>query len=130
MRRVFVVLALLVLSAGVHGAGNPPPNAAIGTDKECIQCHPAQFKQWQASAHARKKPVAGCIACHGGMHGKAASSARRNQVCTTCHGGEEGTVVHSYASSKHGVLMGLEENTYDWSKPLAMANYRAPGCAY
>lgn len=131
MRRILMALVLFTLSAaGVHAAGNPPPRSAIGTDKECMQCHPGQSREWRASAHAKKKPVAGCIACHGTLHGKAASVSRRDRVCTTCHGGEEGAVVHSYASSKHGVLMRLEENTYDWSKPLDMANYRAPGCAY
>ncbi|HEU0188021.1 MAG TPA: hypothetical protein VFR06_09035, partial [Gallionellaceae bacterium] len=61
MRRILMALVLFALpAAGVHAAGNPPPRSAIGTDKECIQCHPAQFKQWQASAHAKKKPVAGC----------------------------------------------------------------------
>ena len=131
MQRIFQALVLFaLLGTGAYAAGNLPPNTAIGTDKECIQCHPRQFKQWQASAHAKKQPVAGCIACHGGLHGEAASRSRRDRACAACHGGEQGAVVHSYASSKHGVLMRLEENTYDWSKPLAMANYRAPGCSY
>lgn len=130
MLRLLLMMQLVLLSPAIHSSVNPPPNTAIGTDKECIQCHPKQLKQWQASAHAKKQPVAGCIACHGGLHGKAASRSRSDRACTACHGGQEGAVVHSYASSKHGVLMRLEENTYAWTKPLASANYRAPGCAY
>jgi hypothetical protein len=131
MRRILLALALFtLLGSGVHGAGNPPPKTVIGTDKECIQCHPKQLKQWQASTHAKKQPVAGCLACHGGLHSEAASRSRHDRVCVACHGGVEGAVAHSYASSKHGILMRLEESGYDWTKPLASANYRAPGCAY
>ncbi|MFA7241706.1 MAG: multiheme c-type cytochrome [Sulfuricellaceae bacterium] len=130
MRSFLLLLLPALLSLGVHGAGTPPPKTAIGTDQECVQCHPQQFQQWQTSAHAKKQPVAGCLACHGGLHSEAASRSRRDRTCNACHGGPEGAIVHSYASSKHGVLMRLEENTYDWTKPLAMANYRAPGCAY
>lgn len=130
MRPWLLILMLMLSGTVAQGEGKPPPQGMIGADKECMACHVRQTADWQASAHARKQPVAGCIACHGGQHGEMASRARRDQACTACHGGKEGAVAHSYASSKHGVLMRLEESRYDWKKPLEMANYRAPGCAY
>lgn len=130
MRQWLLILLLMLSSMAAQGGEKPPPLGMIGTDKECASCHARQTQAWQASAHAKKQPTAGCIACHGGQHGEMASRARRDQACTACHGGKEGAVVHSYASSKHGVLMRLEGSRYDWKKPLEMANYRAPGCAY
>ena len=69
MQRIVLALMLFVLfGASAQAAGGPSPGAAIGTDKECMQCHSKQFAQWQARAHSNKQPVAGCIACHGTLH--------------------------------------------------------------
>ncbi len=76
----------------------------------------------------QQRVPAGCVACHGGRHEKAASRARRDATCIDCHGANNAPEVHSYTTSKHGVLARLEE--HDWQRPLSSANYRAPGCGY
>ena len=95
----------------------------------CIECHQTRDKQvlrdWQQSGHASIS----CQDCHGSDQdsGHKATNARQNSVCTGCH---EGSAEHSYRTSKHGVITGLEAKRTDWSKPLTRGNYRAPGCAY
>lgn len=102
--------------------------------QECIDCHQASEPQlvadWQQSVHASAEPVALCTSCHGRDHQGAAARSRRNDSCIDCHGGATSPVVHSYATSKHGIIMQLEQKNYDWNQPLREANYRAPGCAY
>ncbi len=126
----FLAMTTITVSAGeaVPSATDILDNAA------CIQCHKKQnsslIKDWQNSAHATATPVVDCTSCHGKLHTDMASTARRDQTCTNCHGGEKAPVAHSYASSKHGTLMRIEKNTYDWHQPLSSANYRAPGCGY
>ncbi len=56
--------------------------------------------------------------------------AAEDQTCIDCHGGKRSPVVHSYTTSKHGVIMQLEQDSYDWQQPLTSANYRVPGCSY
>jgi len=101
---------------------------------QCINCHQKTDAQlvndWQQSMHATRQPLALCTNCHGNDHATAAASSRRNDSCINCHGGATSPVVHSYTSSKHGIIMQLEQKSYDWNKPLRDANYRAPGCAY
>ena len=100
----------------------------------CLACHQQQSAElvaaWQESVHAATETTASCVDCHGNTHGDAATRARRDRTCTGCHGGESDPVTHSYSTSKHGVLVRLEEDEWDWDRPLAQANYRAPGCAY
>ncbi len=100
----------------------------------CVSCHvqrePQLVAAWKTSRHARQSPKADCVACHGTSHRAASARARRDSACTGCHEKLGRKVVHSYATSKHGVIMRLEEAGYDWSQPLARGNYRAPGCAY
>lgn len=146
---LFVIIFGLVnieVNAGVNievnTAENTPPVSAIVNNEACIDCHQEQdselVESWRASAHATtnvatnltEEPVASCISCHGGLHKEVGSKARRNQACVSCHGGEKAPVVHSYASSKHGTLMRLEEKQQDWSQSLELANYRVPGCSY
>lgn len=100
----------------------------------CITCHEKTqadlVKAWRNSIHARTDKTVDCVACHGNSHKAALPTARKNKICIDCHGGDSGPAVHSYATSKHGVIYRLEETEYDWSRPLANANYRVPGCAY
>jgi hypothetical protein len=102
--------------------------------EECIACHQATEPQlvadWQQSAHASVEPLALCTSCHGRDHQGAAARSRGNDSCIDCHGGATSPVVHSYTTSKHGIIMQLEQAGYDWKLPLRQANYRAPGCAY
>ncbi|MDT8452628.1 MAG: multiheme c-type cytochrome [Gammaproteobacteria bacterium] len=102
--------------------------------EECITCHqttePQLVADWQQSVHAATEPVALCTSCHGRDHQGVAARSRRNDSCVDCHGGATSPVVHSYATSKHGIIMQLEQKNYDWNQPLREANYRTPGCAY
>jgi hypothetical protein len=100
----------------------------------CLECHQQQGAElvaaWQESVHAAMGTMASCVDCHGHTHSNAAARARRDRTCINCHGGEGSPVTHSYTTSKHGVLVRLEQDEWDWDRPLALANYRAPGCAY
>ncbi len=131
LRIVFGWLLFFVASS-VTVAGMPP--AGSFNNAACISCHEKQdselVKAWRISAHAKDKPIANCVACHGDSHNGAASKARRDETCINCHGGYKAPVVHSYAYSKHGLILRIEKNKWDWTQPLAHANYRTPGCAY
>jgi len=126
-------LVLQVFSSVSIAADGSAPSGVLNNE-QCIQCHEkidaVLTGQWRNSAHAKSKTLVDCVACHGAFHDSAAIRARQDQACIECHGGEKDPVVHSYASSKHGVLVKMEATQYDWTKPLAMANYRSPGCAY
>ena len=108
--------------------------SGVLNNEQCIQCHEKTnatlIEQWRSSVHAKSEAQVDCVACHGTAHEDVAIRARQDQACVECHGGVKDPVVHSYSTSKHGVLMKMEAAQYDWRKPLAMANYRSPGCAY
>jgi Seven times multi-haem cytochrome CxxCH len=129
----FLVCSLSVLSPLLHADKQAIPSGNID-NKSCINCHekinPQIIKDWKTSIHASTQPVTDCISCHGKIHNNSAATARPDKTCIECHGGDKSPVVHSYTSSKHGIIMRLEKNTYDWQQPLAQANYRAPGCSY
>ena len=101
---------------------------------ECITCHEKTDQKlvndWRASSHAKNDKKADCVSCHGKKHKNVASMARKNKTCIDCHGGAKAPVVHSYRTSKHGVIAKLEQNTWDWSHSLERGNYRTPTCAY
>ncbi len=130
------------VNARPNAVENAAPSSVIVSNETCIGCHQKLdgklVYSWRTSAHATthvatnvtEEPIASCISCHGGLHKEAGSKARRDRSCVSCHGGEKAPVVHSYASSKHGTLMRLEEKQEDWSQSLELANYRVPGCAY
>ena len=124
---------LLIMLPALAMAGEKPP-AGQFTNAQCLSCHASRDAKlvaaWRASSHARTVPKADCVACHGTVHTSSLARARRDDACVDCHEKLNRAVVHSYATSKHGVIMRLEEAGYDWSQPLARGNYRAPGCAY
>ena len=95
------------------------------TQDECVECHaardPALVAQWRTGPHAS---TADCVACHSERHG-GLPAARADAACTGCH---DGAVAHSYATSKHGVLVRIGRP--DWMRPLQRGLHRAPGCAY
>lgn len=135
MRSSLVIVSMALVGAllssggaGVHAAGRPggPVDAA-----QCVSCHaaaqPALVQAWRDSGHGAGG--VSCLACHGAVH-DAAAKARRDETCMGCHGGTEASVAHSYATSKHGLIVKLEAPHWDWTQPLRAANYRAPGCAY
>ncbi|PCJ85433.1 MAG: hypothetical protein COA54_11300 [Thiotrichaceae bacterium] len=111
-----------------------PSDTTILESSACVSCHEKQnsalVEDWQRSVHATADPMVNCVSCHGVLHKNMAAKARRDEICIDCHGGKKDPVVHSYSLSKHGTLMQLEKNTYDWTQALELANYRAPGCAY
>ncbi len=131
---LLIAFFLAMMTTTVSAGEAVPPATDILDNSACIQCHKKQnsslIKDWQNSAHATAIPVVDCTSCHGKSHLNMASTARRDETCTNCHGGEKAPVAHSYASSKHGTLMRIEKNTYNWNQPLSSANYRSPGCAY
>jgi 5-methylcytosine-specific restriction endonuclease McrA len=111
-----------------------PPDTTVLSNVACMQCHEKQnstlIKDWKISAHATTDPEVNCVSCHGQLHKNVAGKARRDEICIDCHGGKKDPVVHSYSSSKHGALMQLEKNTYEWKRRFELANYRSPGCGY
>lgn len=132
-KKYFFFFILALVSMQIHADNKSAPTGII-ENKACIKCHekdnPQLINDWKKSIHASTKPVTNCVACHGKLHQQAASQARHDSACIDCHGGKKAPVVHSYTSSKHGVIMQLEKNSYDWKQPLSLANYRAPGCSY
>jgi hydroxylamine dehydrogenase len=134
LRQLFSFLIAGIFSIQVSAKENIAPTSIISENKVCIQCHEKEDKQlindWQNSVHAKTEPAVDCISCHGNSHETAAVKSRHDQTCISCHGGKEAPVAHSYSSSKHGTLMQLEKNTYDWNQSFELANYRAPGCGY
>lgn len=129
--KIFSLLFLCFVATDIVSAEVPSPITVLD-NSACLQCHENQtlIRDWQDSAHAKASPIVNCVSCHGGLHENIASKARRDENCIACHGGEKAPVVHSYSTSKHGILMKLEKNNYDWNQPFELANYRAPGCAY
>ncbi len=82
--------------------------------QSCVQCHSVATK---------------CDSCHT-RHRFDAAEARRPEACITCHSGPPHPDDESYFASAHGRLYLAEGNGWDWSKPLAKGNYKAPTCAY
>ena len=132
--QLFCLLIAGMFSFQVFAKENIAPTSTISENSVCIQCHEKENNQlindWLNSAHAKAKPVVDCISCHGNNHAQAVVTSRHDQTCIACHGGKDAPVVHSYSSSKHGTLMQLEKNSYDWNQSFVLANYRAPGCGY
>lgn len=128
-----VVFLLLAGYSMVVIAGQQLPEGEF-ENSACLECHQQQDPElvaaWKSSAHAVKEKLATCVSCHGNSHEKAGDRARRDETCIDCHGGGRAPAVHSYTTSKHGILTRLEQNEWDWEQPLESANYRAPGCAY
>lgn len=123
----------LFISLPAHSVNNIPTTESYD-NKTCIECHekdnPGLISDWRDSVHASTKPVTSCISCHGNLHSETGRFSRQNTTCIDCHGGKKSPAVHSYSTSKHGAIMQMEQNSYDWKKPLAGANYRTPGCSY
>lgn len=134
---IFVFAVFFISTHNMAFAAGAP--GGTFNNANCVACHEKRnnelVKAWQASAHAKpsnnkKTAAAGCVACHGNSHADAAANARKDASCRQCHGEEKAPVVHSYATSKHGIIVRLEQKEWDWLQPLRQANYRAPGCAY
>jgi hypothetical protein len=128
-----LLCAWLIGFSALSMADVPVPEGAF-ENSACVECHQQHSAElvaaWQQSVHAQTETLASCVDCHGDTHGKAAARARQDGACMDCHGGADSPVIHSYTTSKHGVLVRLEQDEWDWDQPLELANYRAPGCAY
>lgn len=102
----------------------------VYSEQECVECHQrVSAKIVDDNRQGRHGPgsVVGCSDCHGDTHNGSLVRSRTNQSCTQCHSGVE---QRSYETSKHGVILALEESSWDLTKPLATASVRTPGCAY
>ncbi len=123
---MFALSWLFTLAAGAQ----PPAADGPFTDARCIACHeerePAMVKDWREGPHGGAAG-AKCSDCHGSRHVASVARARRNQICRQCH---QGPADHSYTTSKHGVILGLQGQAVDWSRALRRGHYRAPGCSY
>ncbi len=142
--KLFFYFSLSMMTVNLHAAeitaakvmpsDTLPSDTTVLENADCMSCHEKQnsalIKDWQSSVHATADPVVNCVSCHGQLHNDIAGQVRRDETCIDCHGGKKDPVVHSYSSSKHGTLMQLEKNTYDWSQSFELAKYRAPGCGY
>lgn len=80
----------------------------------CVQCHSVATK---------------CDSCHT-RHRFDPAEARRPEACITCHSGPPHPDDETYFASAHGRIVQAEGDGWDWSKPLAKGNYKAPTCAY
>lgn len=124
---------LLFLLPVLVTAGEKPPVGKFNNG-ECVSCHAQRDAKlvaaWRASSHAHAAPKANCVICHGNTHSGSNERARHDSACVACHEKSNRAVVHSYATSKHATIVRLEEDQWDWSRPLTRGNYRAPGCAY
>lgn len=80
----------------------------------CAQCHVVENR---------------CDSCHT-RHRYSPAEARHSESCGICHMGPDHREKECYESSMHGVIAEIEQNSWDWEKPLRDANYRTPTCAY
>ncbi|MBC8519940.1 MAG: cytochrome c3 family protein [Gammaproteobacteria bacterium] len=98
-------------------------------EQECVECH-HKVSAKIVNTHRQGRHGSGsvgCSDCHGSSHSDSLARSRANQSCTQCHTGVE---QRSYETSKHGVILTLEESSWDLTKPLATVSVRTPGCAY
>jgi hypothetical protein len=85
----------------------------------------------------------GCDMCHGistkcdpchTRHSFSAAEARQPKACMTCHMGPDHPDAESYGESKHGIILEMEEESYNFDKPLAHVqvgdDYRTPTCQF
>jgi Seven times multi-haem cytochrome CxxCH/Cytochrome C oxidase, cbb3-type, subunit III len=71
----------------------------------------------------------GCIACHT-RHAFSLEEARKPEACYTCHMGPDHPNYEAYMSSKHGSIYAARGGSWDWTTPMAGAQYETPTCAY
>ena len=71
----------------------------------------------------------GCIACHT-RHAFSLEEARKPEACYTCHMGPDHPNYEAYMSSKHGSIYAARGDAWDWTQPMASAQWEAPTCAY
>ncbi len=143
-----------VLDAG-HSYGPGPGNLGINWERNigvphyremprkvmemgCDPCH-AQAGATDARywSEAEKKYVDtsslpirnGCIACHT-RHSFSLEEARKPEACYTCHMGPDHPNYEAYMSSKHGSIYVARGQGWDWTTPLAQAQWDTPTCAY
>ena len=134
LKQFYITATIFVMMLNNASTEEALPPKGLFENAACIQCHEKKdaelIKAWRDSAHNNNANPADCVSCHTKQHKDALTYARQDTGCINCHGGKTSPVVHSYGSSKHGLIMKLEQATYDWNQPLKQANYRVPGCAY
>ncbi len=128
------LLCVWLIGFGPLSVADVPVPDGPFENSACLECHQQQnadlVSAWRKSVHAEMETTARCVDCHGNTHTNAVADARRDRTCVDCHGGKNSPVVRSYTTSKHGVLVRLEQDEWNWELPLDQANYRAPGCSY
>jgi len=71
----------------------------------------------------------GCMACHT-RHQFSLEEARKPEACHTCHMGPDHPNFEAYMSSKHGSIYSALGDQWDFTVPMAEAEWEAPTCAY
>ncbi len=72
-----------------------------------------------------------CDGCHT-RHTFSAKEAREPEACMSCHMGPDHPDAESYKESKHGAILTMQKEHYNFDKPLAQVefgkDYRTPTC--
>jgi len=127
MRQFLIPLLMLMASYSSQGEEFLPDQ--VYSEQECLSCHQMAtatlVNDHKQGRHASAE--IGCSDCHGSRHNGSLSLSRANQICTQCHTGADR---ESYETSKHGVILKLEESRWDLNKPFSTSTARTPGCGY
>lgn len=139
--------------------GNNHQQLYMPSWKHCGECHPEQRDghrsgkigshthafhlsvveaSWQIGKPAEE--VTACATCHGiaenrcdGCHTRhdfSTAEARKPNNCGICHTGLDHYEYEMYRESYHGMIYEANQHSWDWTKPLKPANYKAPTCAF
>lgn len=124
-----ILMALLAVVAAQTAFGEEYLADHPYSEEECIECH-QRASTLLVDDHRQGRHGStgvGCSDCHGSTHSGALERSRTNRICTQCHTGAE---LVSFETSKHGVILKLEESRWDLSTPFVTSTVRTPGCAY
>jgi hydroxylamine dehydrogenase len=107
---------------------------AMGCDPCHAQAGATDARYWSDSLNKYIDTSAltvrnGCIACHT-RHAFDPAEARKPEACYTCHMGPDHPNYEAYMSSKHGSIYTIKGGTWNWTAPLANADWDTPTCAY
>jgi hydroxylamine dehydrogenase len=117
-----------------HYGEMPRAVMAMGCDPCHAQAGATDAKYWSDSLNNYIDTSGltirnGCIACHS-RHAFDLAEARKPEACYTCHMGPDHPNYEAYMSSKHGALYVTTGPTWNWTAPMAEAQWDAPTCAY
>jgi multi-heme cytochrome with CxxCH motif/cbb3-type cytochrome c oxidase subunit III len=117
-----------------HYAEMPRKVMEMGCDACHAQAGASDQKYWSDSLHRYVDMSSlvyrnGCIACHT-RHAFNLEEARKPEACHTCHMGPDHPNFEAYMASKHGSIYSARGASWNWTVPMANAQYETPTCAY